>query len=423
MDTTATLTTPSTSIHKSQNTSRRPSAHAYDLGTEGALATRGFSAYSWIRSELIRLGVPATEIAFMQDHKKSAAKQRLFQAVNEGRVRFLLGSTATMGTGVNAQQRLVALHHLDVPWLVADIEQREGRIERQGNQNPEIGIYAYALQGSVDATNWQLLERKIRFIALAMSGDRSIRRLEDIGSDANQFAMAKALASGDPRLMQKAGLEAEIARLDRQRAAHFDDQQAVRSRIARARSVIGAAKRALEHLDADLCKRQPTQGDSFAMTLGERHHTERKAAGASIIGQIRTAMLEKRCGEQSLGSFASFDLAMEVKRFGRDHVAGAVRLELTGRDISIDILDETGPLGLIARIENALGGLERDQVEQQRILRDAEQSRPGYEQRLGGVFEFAGELEGKLAELAELEIALAATTASNDEEDQGEQAA
>ena len=272
-----------------------------DLGTEGALKTRGFSAYGWIRSELIRLGVPAAEIAFMQDFKKSAAKQRLFQSVNEGRVRFLLGSTQTMGTGVNAQQRLVALHHLDVPWLVSDIEQREGRIERQGNQNAEIGIYAYALKGSVDATNWQLLERKIRFIALAMSGDRSIRRLEDVGSEANQFAMAKALASGDPRLMQKAGLEAEIARLERMRAAHFDDQQAVRRQIHHARSDIAASTRALEHVAADIAGRRSTRGEDFAITLGKQVLRERKDAGAAIIVRAREILHRKQAGEAALG--------------------------------------------------------------------------------------------------------------------------
>ncbi len=388
-----------------------------DLGTQAAMQTRGFSAYTWIRAELIRLGVPAAEIAYMQDYKKSAAKQRLFQSVNEGRVRFLLGSTQTMGTGVNAQQRLAALHHLDVPWLVADIEQREGRIERQGNQNEEIGIYAYALQGSVDATNWQLLERKIRFIALAMSGDRSIRRLEDVGSEANQFAMAKALASGDVRLMQKAGLEAEIARLDRQRAAHFDDQQAVRRQIANARHEIGAATLALEQVEADLARRVSTQGNDFAMQLGGRRVTQRKAAGASILSKVRLAMVDRQAGEWSLGSISGFEVVGEVKRYGREMHTGTVRLELTGRDVTIDITDDVGPLGLVARLENALDSLERVRLDQQRTLKSAEQRLPAYEQRLGGDFELADELEEKLAELAELEAALAATTAANDEDD------
>ena len=206
-----------------------------DLGTVAVEAKRGFSAYRWIRQELIRLGVPPSEICFMQDFKKSADKQRLFNEFNAGRVRILIGSSETMGTGVNVQQRLKALHHLDVPWLPSHIEQREGRIERQGNQHDEIELYAYATLGSMDATMWQNNERKARFIAAALSGDRSIRRVEDIGSQANQFAMAKAIASGDGRLMQKAGLENEIARLERQRAAHIDDQHDIRRRIHAAR--------------------------------------------------------------------------------------------------------------------------------------------------------------------------------------------
>ncbi|HAU78307.1 MAG TPA: lactate dehydrogenase, partial [Agrobacterium sp.] len=164
--------------------------------------------------------------------KKTEAKQRLFGDVRAGRVRFLLGSSETMGTGVNAQLRLKALHHLDVPWLPSQIEQREGRIVRQGNQHDEVDIFAYATEGSLDASMWQNNERKARFIAAALSGDTSIRRLEDLGEgQANQFAMAKAIASGDERLMQKAGLEADIARLERLRAAHDDDQYAVRRQI------------------------------------------------------------------------------------------------------------------------------------------------------------------------------------------------
>ena len=188
-----------------------------DLGTLAAELTRGFSAYRWIRDSLVARGVPANQIAFMQDHKKSSAKQRLFNALNSGRV--------------NAQRRLKALHHLDVPWLPSQIEQREGRIERQGNEHDEIEIYAYATKRSVDATGWQILERKARFIDAAMAGDRKVRRIEDAGSQANQFALAKAIASGDERLMRKAGIASEIARLERLRDSHFDDQLALRRKI------------------------------------------------------------------------------------------------------------------------------------------------------------------------------------------------
>ena len=326
-----------------------------DLGTEAADSKRGFSAYTWIRDELIRLGVPREQIAFMQHYKKAAAKQGLFNDVNSGRVRFLLGSTQTMGTGVNAQQRLVALHHLDVPWLPSDIEQREGRIERQGNQNEEIELYAYATLGSVDATSWQLLERKARFISAALAGDRSIRRLQDVSEQADQFAMAKALASGDARLMQKAGLEAEVARLRRLRAAHQDDQFAISRQIHLAEGTIRDAGIRIAQIEADLKRRIPTRGDAFRMTVGDRSHTERKPAGASLLSRIRIAEKEKREGRSVLGAIGGFEIGMQVERHGREKgsVWVSVWLDRAGQEQSVELSEDLTPLGLISRLAGA----------------------------------------------------------------------
>ena len=245
--------------------------------------------------------MPASEIAFMQDYKKSADKQRLFNDFNAGRVRILIGSSETMGTGVNVQLRLKALHHLDVPWLPSQIEQREGRIERQGNQHEEIEIYAYATLGSMDATMWQNNERKARFIAAALSGDRSIRRLEDVGSQANQFAMAKAIASGDQRLMQKAGLEGEIARLERQRAAHIDDQHAIRRQIRDAEREIEISTRRIGKIAEDIARLVPTGGESFTMAV-ERDALRRAQARWSRLDagdpHPRPASARRRRGDR-----------------------------------------------------------------------------------------------------------------------------
>ena len=224
----------------------------------------------------------------MQDFKRSADKQRLFNDFNAGRVRILIGSSETMGTGVNVQLRLKALHHLDVPWLPSQIEQREGRIERQGNQHDEIEIYAYATLGSMDATMWQNNERKARFIAAALSGDRSIRTLEDIGSQANQFALAKAIASGDARLMQKAGLESEIARLERQRAAHFDDQLNIRRQIQNARHDRQLAEAADRRDPPGHRTATSTRGDAFAMTWGANRHRA-KDGRRLLLSKLRLA--------------------------------------------------------------------------------------------------------------------------------------
>lgn len=379
-----------------------------DLGTEGALATRGFSAYRWIRERLIELGVPAERIAFMQDYKRSDAKQALFNKMNNGQMDFLLGSSATMGTGVNAQRRLIALHHLDVPWLPSEIEQREGRAERQGNQNEEIGLYAYATLGSMDAPMWQNNERKARFIAAALGGDRSIRRLEDIGSQVNQFAMAKAIASGDPRLMQRAGLESEIARLERQHAAHFNDQHAVRRRIAEHRNTILRSRRGIEDLRQDLTRREPTKAAAFVMEVEGRRQTERKAAGAAVLGALRAHRLAGEEGTWRLGRIGGFNLIAESRRLTRGFDL-CLLLDRTNRQQEIELDGELTALGLVARLEYHLGRFEMELAEFQRRLAEAEVQLPAFEARLTERFEFQDELEAKRREMMELEAALAAT--------------
>ena len=381
-----------------------------DLGTENAAATRGFSAYQWIRQRLIARGVPTGEIAFMQDFKKATARQRLFNDVNSGRVRFLIGSTQTMGTGINAQQRLIALHHLDVPWLPADIEQREGRIERQGNQNAEISIFAYATCGSVDATSWQLLERKARFISAALSGDRSIRRLEDIGASANQFALAKALASGDPRLMQKAGLEAEIGRLERLRAAHFDDQHAIRRQIRNAQAIIETSTQRIGQIEEDLRIRVTTRGDAFAMEIGEKKFTDRRSAGGSLLTRIRLAERSREPGVRTVARIGGFNVKLEGRTpFGDRAIEQSIWIERTGREQEIQLDEDLSALGLISRLEYALDRFEVQLAEQRRALADAQTRLPAYEKRLGEPFAFDAELQAKLGELKGLNKDLEST--------------
>ncbi|AOX21533.1 lactate dehydrogenase [Kozakia baliensis] len=395
-----------------------------DLGTVGALENRGFSAYLWIRDELIRFGVPREQIAFMQDYKKSATKQRLFGDLNAGRKRILIGSTATMGTGVNAQQRLKALHHLDVPWLVADIVQREGRIERQGNQHDEIELYAYAQQGSVDATNWQLLERKNRFICLAMSGDRSIRRIEDVSGEGNQFAMAKALASGDERLMQLAGLEADVARLERLAAAHYDDQFGVKRAIERAERDIAAAQCLIPQIDADIVQRRATRGEAFVMETSRGALSAREKAGAFILSQARMAERGGEAGRWTLGTIGGFAVWVEAAHSWRSSkdapkVDVSIVLPFSAGDQEIGFDHETAPLGVISKIEHALLRFESKRDEAVQRQADAERRLPAYRARCGMRFAEQELYEEKRAELAALQADLAATREDESEEGEG----
>ena len=239
------------------------------------------------------------------------------------------------------------------------IEQREGRIERQGNENDEIELYAYATKTSVDATDWQILERKARFIDMAMSGDRSIRRLEDAGSQVNQFAMAKAIASGDPRLMQKAGLEAELARLDRLRDAHFDDQHAIRRAIHAAERSLASASGRIAQIEQDIAQRTHTRGDLFTMDVEGKTFVERKDAGAALLKAIRYREFDAKAGEWRLGNIGGFELAVTaIALRGMKFARIELTMQRTGRVTEIEYGSDLTALGLISRLEYCLGRFE-----------------------------------------------------------------
>ncbi len=387
-----------------------------DLGTINVEKTRGFSAYRWIRDELVRLGVPPAEIAFMQDYKKTEAKQRLFGDVRGGRVRFLIGSSETMGTGVNAQLRLKALHHLDVPWLPSQIEQREGRIVRQGNQHDEVDIFAYATQGSLDASMWQNNERKARFIAAALSGDTSIRRLEDLGEgQANQFAMAKAIASGDERLMKKAGLEADIARLERLRAAHDDDLFSVRRQLRDAERDVETFTRRINEVGQDIARLVPTAGEAFTMTVVGVAQRERKEAGRALMKEILTQVQQQRNGDVHIATIGGFDLVFEGERVGKDGFHYQALLQRTGADHEIDLPITVTPLGAISRLEHALGGFNEEQQRFRQRLDEAHRRLASYRSREGGNFQFGDELADKRQQLRAVDEELASSAAATED--------
>lgn len=190
-----------------------------DMGTPGG---KGFSVYEDIRSKLVAAGVPEAEVAFAHDAHTHVARAKLAENVREGRIRIVIGSTQKLGVGVNIQTRLVALHHLDAPWRPADIEQREGRIIRQGNNNRLVKVYRYVTEQSFDAYLWQTLETKAKFIAQIMSGDKAIRTAEDLELAALSYAEVKALASGNPVVIEKAGVDAEVAKLAALRSGYMD---------------------------------------------------------------------------------------------------------------------------------------------------------------------------------------------------------
>ena len=211
-----------------------------DLGTPGP----GWNVYDELRDQLAARGLPREAVRFIHEAKTDRDKAQLFAACRAGRVAVLVGSTEKMGVGTNVQDRAIALHHLDAPWRPADVAQREGRILRQGNLNPEVQIIRYVTERSFDGYMWQTLERKARFIDQVMHGRLDTREIADIGDTALSFSEVKALATGNPLLMDKAEADAALARLQRAERAHLRNQDALRHAIGDYRSRDHQAHRA-----------------------------------------------------------------------------------------------------------------------------------------------------------------------------------
>jgi N12 class adenine-specific DNA methylase len=228
----------------------------------------GYSAYNDIIKKLIAAGVPAEQIAAVGDAESDAKKQALFEKVRQGSVRVLIGSTQKMGTGTNVQKRLVALHHLDAPWKPAEVEQRDGRILRQGNTNKEVAIYRYVTEGSFDAYMWQALETKARFIGQVMTGDNAARRAEDIGGQELSYAEVKAIASGNPAVLTLAEADAELRRLTLLKKNHLDEQYVARRSVRDLPGTIASMSLRLSKLSADEATTKAHAADPI--TIGSR---------------------------------------------------------------------------------------------------------------------------------------------------------
>jgi N12 class adenine-specific DNA methylase len=381
-----------------------------DLGTLSVEETRGFSAYRWIKRRLVDLGIPSEQIEFMQDHKTAESKQRLFNAVNGGQVLVLIGSSETMGTGVNVQQRLIALHHLDVPWLPSQIEQREGRIIRQGNQNEEIEIYAWATRGSLDVQMWQALERKARFIAAALKGDVSVRKIQDEDgsiAQSDQFAIAKAIASGDERLMQLAGLRADIGRLERLQEAHAEDRRSARKHVERAQKDIAECSRKLPKLEEDVQRARSSSDQEFFMKVGEQTYTrdQRKEAAAKLIEICRG---KKEEGHWDVGEFSGFQLYVTCvpSKSEGGKPATEVGIARVSGDVSFRVDEKTAPGDLIRRLEIHVGRIPGELEELRAVEASARQRLETFVPAIELVFSYEEDLRLMRRELVEVKESL-----------------
>ena len=263
--------------------------------------------YDDIKARLMKGGIPAKEIAFIHDADTDAKKKKLFADVNDGKVRVLIGSTGKMGVGMNAQKRIVAIHHLDAPWRPGDVEQRNGRAYRQGNINEEVENFTYVTEGSFDARLWDILERKQNFINQVMNGENVGRETEDTGEVTLSAAEVKALASGSPLIMEQVQLDTDIKKLESLRRAHRSAVTNAVSRLEADKGRIATLEKMIENGKADTAARVDTYSEGkFSITVGKQKFSDKKEAGVALMAEATAKANED--GYTTIGKFAGFDL-------------------------------------------------------------------------------------------------------------------
>ena len=311
-----------------------------------------FSVYDDIRAKLIAKGVPPEEIAFIHDANTEVRKKELFAKVRSGQVRVLMGSTAKMGAGTNCQDRLIALHDLDAPWRPGDLEQRAGRIVRQGNKNKEVFIYRYVTEQSFDAYLWQTLENKQKFISQIMTSKSPVRSCEDVDETALSYAEIKALCAGDPRIKQKMDLDIEVARLRLMKADHDSKRYSLEDQIRKEfPKRISECQHSIEGLQHDLERlaAHPLPEKDFAgMTVDGKHYAEKKEAGAAIIEFCKKHYTMDRV---EMGEYRGFSMFLQYDAFKKEF-----EVTLQG-DMSHWVALGSDIHGNIQRIDNALSGI------------------------------------------------------------------
>jgi N12 class adenine-specific DNA methylase len=340
----------------------------------------GYSAYDEVIQKLVARGIPREQVAAVGDADSDAKKQALFEKVRSGQVRVLIGSTQKMGTGTNVQKRLVALHHLDAPWKPAEVEQREGRILRQGNENEEVAVYRYVTEQSFDAYMWQALETKARFIAQVITGESAVRRAEDIGGQELSYAEVKAIASGNPAVLTLALADAELQRLTLLKKNHLDEQYVARRSVRDLPGRIASLTERLVNLTTDQATAAAHATDPISIS-GRRY--SREDAPGTLGGRLDSLPAIVRENRRvPLGVYRGLNFGLVLHpHFGPD-----VFLEGATTRQSGFLSEHQGPravLNALERLANGYGS-ECDRVQQDLAIAEAQLR--DYQARVGQPF-------------------------------------
>ena len=381
-----------------ENTKEQKSAQLIfcDLSTPKGDGT--FNVYEDIKNKLMEKGVPEQEIAFIHDANTELRKAELFAKVRSGQVRFLLGSTAKMGAGTNVQDRLIALHHLDVPWRPSDIEQQEGRILRQGNQNDKVKIFRYVTEGTFDSYSWQLIENKQKFIGQIMTSKSPVRSCEDVDEAALSYAEVKALATGNPYIKEKMDLDIQVSKLKLMKANHTSQKYRLEDNITQHYPhQIAIFKERIEGFTADMnkyAKNKPEDKEQFFMQVGGKSYTDKKEAGTAIIAMCKE--IKGINASADVGEYLGFKLNVTFDSFNNKFVMNVKGAMSHPMEVGSD------PLGNITRINNVLEAMPSQLEEAQMKLSNVKHQLETAKAEVDKPFPQEAELTEKLERLAEL---------------------
>lgn len=320
-----------------------------------------FNVYDDMKKKLIDMGIKKEEIAFIHDADNEAKKATLFEDMRNGKIRILFGSTSKMGAGMNVQDKLIALHHLDCPWRPSDIEQREGRILRQGNRNSEVQIYRYVTEGSFDAYSYQLVQNKATFINQIMTSSVGTRSMEDIDSSALSYAEVKAIATGNPLIMEKFRVENELKQLSVLKARYDSSKKEMENDLMiEYPKALKESERIIELIKQDLPKVVDTSGDNFLIELQGQMFDDRSKAGEALL-KIRSSLTSD---EKTIGKFSNFDLVGS-----KDEVMHLTHYYLKGA-YKYPVEFSTSGIGNIIKLENVVKNIPaRYDLEKENIQR------------------------------------------------------
>ena len=375
-----------------------------------------FNVYDDLKQKLIEKGVPEKEIAFIHDANTEAKKTELFGKVKSGQVRFLIGSTAKMGAGTNVQDRLIALHHLDIGWKPSDLEQREGRIIRQGNHNKKVHIFRYVTESTFDSYMWQLIENKQKFISQIMTSKAPVRSCEDVDEAALSYAEVKALATGNPAVKEKMALDVDVAKLKLLKASHMNNQYRLEDDIARNfPQQIAKLTEIIDSYKADIAhfsEHKITDPEQFSMEISGKVFTEKKEAGVALLAVCKD--IKSVDAAMDIGSYQGFNMRIQFDSWSKEFILSVKHESVAKVRLGADAL------GNITRINNLLESYPEKLADAEQRLETVQEQMANAKEEVGKPFPKEEELNQKLERLSELNALLNMDEREDTETEQSE---